>query len=275
MTLSLEDPKTAPRWRHFLRHAVEMAVAMFVGMELLAPVWAGVLGQALVTRPEVAALAAATDMTVAMTVWMLYRGHGRARVFEMAAAMYVPYLLVLIPFWLGLFPGEDVLMGGHALMLPAMAIAILIHRREYSLPHGSAHGDHRVHPLIGVLGHRAPTWIALAMTMGAWSGPTAPLSWVMLILPSAYLVFGVFRGSFHDRRMLAIQLAGFVFYLALAVVAVNVDHDTAVWVIAAAWGSHAVWDFLHHRADVVVPRWWSEWCGVVDFVIASTIVLFW
>ncbi|WP_181776357.1 hypothetical protein [Amycolatopsis pittospori] len=273
MTLSLEEPKTAPRWRHFLRHAVEMAVAMLVGMELLAPIWAAAFGKAL-DSPEMAAFVAATDMTVAMTVWMLYRGHGRARVLEMAAAMYVPYLLVLIPFWLGVFPGEDVLMGGHALMLPAMAIAMLIHRREYSLPHGSAHGDHRVHPLIGVLGRRAPTWIALAMSMGDWSDPAAPMPWLMLLLPSAYLIFGVIRGSFHDRRMLAIQIAGFFLYLALAVVAANVEPEAAVWVIAAGWGSHAVWDFVHHRLDAVAPRWWSEWCGVVDLVIAVAIVFF-
>ncbi|ANN15612.1 hypothetical protein SD37_08025 [Amycolatopsis orientalis] len=265
MTLSLEEPRTAPRWRYFARHAIEMAVAMFVGMELFAPLWPEAPGT------EVAALAAATDMTVAMTVWMLYRGHGRARVLEMAAAMYVPYLLLLVPHWSGLIPGEDVLMGGHALMLPAMAIAMLIHRQEYSLPHG----DHRAHPLVDVLGHRAPTWIALAMTMSAWSDPAAPLSWVMLILPAAYLFFGVIRGSFRDRRLLAIQVAGFAFYFALAVVAANADPEFARWVIAAAWGSHAVWDFAHHRADAVAPRWWSEWCGVVDLVVAVTIVVFW
>lgn len=269
------EPKTPPLWRHFLRHGIEMTVAMFVGMELFAPIWAGVLGQAFLARPDVAAFVAATDMTVAMTVWMRYRGHGWARVLEMAAAMYVPYLLALVPYWLGLFSGEAVLMAGHALMLPAMVIAMVIHRAEYSRPHGDAHSDHRVHPLIRVLGRRAPTWIALALTVENVADPSAPAPWAMLLLPSAYLFFGMIRGSFHDRRTLAIQLAGFVFYLALAVVAANIDPETAVWVIAAGWGSHAVWDFVHHRADAVAPRWWSEWCGVVDFVIAITIVLFW
>jgi hypothetical protein len=275
MTTSLDNPvapATAPRWRHFFRHAIEMAVAMLVGMELLAPVWAGVFGEALLARPEVAAFLAATGMTLAMTVWMRYRGHGRARVLEMAAAMYVPYLVALVPFWLGLFPGEDVLMAGHTLMLPAMAVAMLVHRAEYSRPHGHAH---RVHPLIGVLGRRAPTWIALAVTLDNWRDPSAPAPWALLLLPSAYLFFGMLRGSFHDRRTLAVQLAGFGCYLALAVVAANADPDVAVWIIAAGWGSHAVWDLVHHRADAVAPRWWSEWCGVVDFVIAITIVLFW
>ena len=45
--------------------------------------------------------------------------------------------------------------------------------------------------------------------------------------------------------------------------------------MAGAWGFHALWDFVHHRIDKVAPRWWSEWCGVVDLVIAVTILLYW
>jgi hypothetical protein len=59
----------------------------------------------------------------------------------------------------------------------------------------------------------------------------------------------------------------------LAVIASNAGPTAAAWVVAAAWGSHALWDLAHFRADAVVPRWWSEWCGVVDAVIAVTIVL--
>lgn len=263
MSTSVIETGTAPRWRHFFRHAAEMVVAMVVGMELLAPAWAW-LGD----RPDVGAFAAATDMTVAMTVWMLYRGHGRARIVEMAAAMYLPYLVLLVPFWLGHLPGENVLMGGHVLMLPAMAFAMLAHRDEYSRHHtGNAH------PLVRVLGHRAPTWIALAMVGDNWQSPSVPAPWTMLLLPFAYLFFGVVRGQFADRRMLAVQLAGFAFYLALALLAANVEWSA--WVIAAGWAIHAVWDFVHHRIDRVAPHWWSEWCGVVDLVIAATIVLFW
>ncbi len=46
-----------------------------------------------------AALVMATNMTVGMTVWMRYRAHGWPAVGEMAAAMYAPFLLLLIPVW--------------------------------------------------------------------------------------------------------------------------------------------------------------------------------
>ncbi|WP_020574648.1 hypothetical protein [Actinopolymorpha alba] len=277
MTLPLiAEPSAAPRWRHFFRHAVEMIVAMVVGMVLLAPIWNAVLtwlglDQAL-ERPDLAGLVAATDMTVAMTVWMLYRGHGRARIVEMGAAMFVPYLLLIVPYWLGIFPGEHILMGGHALMMPAMAVAMLAHRGKYARHH---HRPHAVHPVIGVLGHRAPTWIALAITLDNWHSPFVPPPWALLVLPAGYLFFGAVRGRLRDSRMLALQLAGLALYLVLAVIAANADPSTAALVIAAGWGFHSVWDFAHHRADAVVPRWWSEWCAVFDLVIAVTIVLFW
>ena len=153
-----------------------------------------------------------------MTVWMLYRGHGRARILEMAAAMYVPYLVLLVPFWLGVLPGSQVLMGGHLLMLPAMAVAMLVHRAEYSRPCLSA-----THPVIRELGSRAPTWIALAMTVDNWQDPSVPAPLVMLILPAAYLFFGVVRGQFRDRRMLAVQLGGLGLYLVLAVMALGAE----------------------------------------------------
>ncbi|HEX7745788.1 MAG TPA: hypothetical protein VF462_11070 [Micromonosporaceae bacterium] len=279
MTLSstvIAPPPTAPRWRHFFRHALEMVVAMTVGMVLLAPAWAAALDwtglSAALNRPDLVALIAATDMTVAMTVWMLYRGHGRARIVEMAAAMYLPYLVLIVPYWLGILPGEHIMMGGHVLMLPAMAVAMLAHRAEYTRHHG---GADVVHPLIGVLGHRWPTWLALTMSLDYWHDPTVPTPWLMLLLPSAYLFFGGIRGHLRDPRLLALQLAGLVLYLVLAVVAAYAEPATAAWIVAAGWGFHALWDLAHHRADVVAPRWWSEWCGVVDAVIAVTIVLLW
>lgn len=277
------EPTTEPRRRpvpRFLRHAVEMVVAMTVGMLLLDPIWAALLdrvglGSAL-DRPDLAALLAATDMTIAMTVWMRYRGHGAGRLVEMAAAMFVPYLVLIVPYWLGMLSGEAILMGGHTLMLPAMAmamaIAMLARRGEYARHHGGADA---AHPLIRVLGRRAATWIALAMTVDNWQDPSVPAPWVLLILPAAYLFFGVVRRQLRDPRVLAVQLAGLALYLGLAVIAANAEPTTATLVVAVGWASHAVWDLAHHRADLVAPRWWSEWCGVVDAVIAVGILLLW
>ena len=73
-----------PRWtrttaRHFIRHYLEMVAAMIVGMLVLGPVWSlglDALGApALLDRPELNALVMATNMTIAMSAWMRFRGH--------------------------------------------------------------------------------------------------------------------------------------------------------------------------------------------------------
>jgi hypothetical protein len=137
--MSLLNP-TTPR-AHFARHYVEMLLAMVVGMVALGPVWAAAaqaLGwTATLHRPEVAALVMATDMSVAMCAWMRYRGHRWPATLEMAAAMYVPFVLLFPPMWAGLLSTGAMMAGGHMLMLPAMAVAMLLRRHEYS-----GHGAH-------------------------------------------------------------------------------------------------------------------------------------
>jgi hypothetical protein len=118
-------------------HLGEMAIAMVVGMLLLGPLWdaAGTplgIGAAL-ARPEVAALVMATNMTVGMSVWMRYRGHHWRGVGEMAAAMYVPFLLLFVPYWAGLLDADGLLLGGHLLMVPAMVLVAMRHRRSTHL----------------------------------------------------------------------------------------------------------------------------------------------
>ncbi|ADB30773.1 hypothetical protein Kfla_1678 [Kribbella flavida DSM 17836] len=270
-------PRTTTKahpWRHFLRHAVEMFVAMGIGMVVLGPAWTAAfdLVGLRTDRPEPAAFAAATSMTVAMTIWMLYRGHGRRHAAEMGAAMYVPYLLLLVPYWLGAFPAEHVVDGGHLLMLPAMAVAMLARRAEYSQAHHLT--GHPTHPLINTLARRWPTWLALAMSMDSWFNPGVPDAWVMLVLPAAYLLIGGVRGRLRDPKMLTLQLAGLALYVVLAATAAGADPETAKWIVAGGWAFHALWDAAHHRANAVVPRGYAEWCIVVDLVVALTIVLF-
>ena len=89
----------------FVRHYLEMVVAMVLGMVLLGPLesallnplgWAAVRGV-----PQLEALIMASNMTVAMVVWMRHRGHGWATTNEMAAAMYLPFLVLFPLLWLG------------------------------------------------------------------------------------------------------------------------------------------------------------------------------
>jgi hypothetical protein len=146
-TVAVSDPAAAtPRFRnggamHFLRHLVEMALAMIVGMLLLGPVWEAIstrlAASDVLTRPDVSALVMATNMTAGMSVWMRHRGHSSVAIVEMGAAMYLPFLLVLVPFWAGALPGAVVPHAGHMLMVAAMVLAMLRRRDEYTQPHRS------------------------------------------------------------------------------------------------------------------------------------------
>src|SRR5689334_7542698 len=92
----------------FLRHYLEMVVAMVVGMVLLGPVWT-LAFPGLPDRPAALALVMATDMAVGMAAWTLVRGHGGRSTAEMCAAMYLPFLVLLVPYALGLADGAAVM----------------------------------------------------------------------------------------------------------------------------------------------------------------------
>jgi len=96
--------RTRTTTRRFVRHYLEMLVAMVVGMVALGPLWTLALDAAgapgLLDRPELNALVMATNMTLSMSAWMRHRGHGGRATAAMAAAMYVPFVVLFPPLWL-------------------------------------------------------------------------------------------------------------------------------------------------------------------------------
>jgi hypothetical protein len=122
--------------KKFALHFAEMVVAMAVGMVVLHPVWIFVLdavgGAGLMHNPYSGALIMATNMTVAMSAWMKFRGHRWRPIVEMGAAMYVPFLVLFAPLALGVIDKGALMLWGHLLMLPAMAAAMLLRPREYA-----------------------------------------------------------------------------------------------------------------------------------------------
>jgi hypothetical protein len=129
------DHRTAAHSRghhvwHFVRHYLEMVVAMLVGMYALGSlehlVWPGAAYGA-----DVGALVMATNMAIGMGAWMWFRGHSGRGIAEMSASMYLPFVLLLVPFWVGAISGGDLMTWGHVLMLPAMAAVMLLRPEEY------------------------------------------------------------------------------------------------------------------------------------------------
>ncbi|MGC4746274.1 hypothetical protein ACLQ28_11490 [Micromonospora sp. DT201] len=256
--------------RRLLRHLGEMALAMVAGMLLLGGLW-DAAGAALglagpLSRPDVAALVMATNMTIGMTVWMRYRAHHWRGVGAMAAAMYVPFLLLLVPLWAGLLDADALLLGGHLLMVPAMVLVAVRHRHDPPVAV-------RRHPAVVALAHRWPTGLAVLMTVELWVDPRVFSPWTMLVLPGGYLVIGMARRTLRRRRVLATQLGGLAVWVALTLVAVTVGGRAAAWLVALGWLAHAGWDLMDHRTAKVVPRGYAEWCAVFDAALAGTMIL--
>jgi hypothetical protein len=135
----------SPR-RHFVRHYVEMVVAMFLGMGVLGvPAgWAlsavGSSWSELNTdAPALMLLGMAITMTLPMVGWMRYRGHsGRANA-EMTASMLVPTAAVIGLLQAGIVEDIGVLLViEHVAMLLGMLGVMLLRPADYARHH--AHG---------------------------------------------------------------------------------------------------------------------------------------
>jgi hypothetical protein len=118
----------------FAGHFAEMVIAMIVGMVALGPLWS-LAWPGLDSYPAAETMVMATNMTIGMVLWMRIRRHAWRPIVEMSAAMYLPFLLLLVPYWLGAVSGGVLMMGGHTLMGPFMLAAMLLRRREYSGGH--------------------------------------------------------------------------------------------------------------------------------------------
>ncbi len=111
------------------RMFLEMLVAMAVGMVVVDPVWAwtfDALGRSgVLDRPDVHAMVMAADMSVAMVLWMRLRSGTWTGAGLMSASMFVPFVVLLVPFWAGVLSGDAMLVAGHVLMVPCMAFAVV------------------------------------------------------------------------------------------------------------------------------------------------------
>jgi hypothetical protein len=118
--------------KKFWWHYGEMVVAMLVGMVVLAPLTDLVFRGALFERADMSALVMATDMSIGMAVWMRVRKHSWPGIGQMVAAMYVPFVVLFVPFWAGVLSGGTMYLAGHVLMLPCMLAVMWLRRSEYT-----------------------------------------------------------------------------------------------------------------------------------------------
>ncbi len=77
----------------------------------------------------------ATSMVIGMSLWMWFRTCSRAAIVEMAAAMYLPFVVLLVPLWLGVISNGFLMLAGHLLTLVTMFLAMLYRRADYEAHH--------------------------------------------------------------------------------------------------------------------------------------------
>jgi hypothetical protein len=102
---------------------------------------------------------------------------------------------------------------------------------------------------------------------------TLDATWVFLGLAGVLLGYGLVRGAVRPAAGLPLQTAAMVAVGALAIVALTVSSTVGAYLVAAGLLGHAAWDLYHHRVNRVVPRSMSEFCGVLDTLLAVAIVV--
>ena len=126
-------------WAPFIRHYIEMVLAMAIGMVASMPLGALAFTAAgaphLLDHAEPMTLVMATGMALGMAAWMAYRRHGWRDIAEMTAAMYLPFIIFFPATLTGLMTGGVMMAAGHVLMLASMLAVMLWRRDHYGHPH--------------------------------------------------------------------------------------------------------------------------------------------
>jgi hypothetical protein len=142
---SSHHPTVETSMRRFFHHYLEMILVMLAAMAVLGGLVSlvfALLGHAsLLHYAGLRAFVMTANMTLGMTVWMRFRGHGWPTTLEMDVAMVLPIVLLIGPYLGGMLSGEALLGLMHALMLPFMFVAMLRRYGEYAQDH-QTHSAH-------------------------------------------------------------------------------------------------------------------------------------
>ncbi len=138
---------------NFAKHYVEMVLVMFAGMGIFAGVLAGTAaafgssyGEVRADAPAVILLGMGLGMTGAMVLWMAWRGHSWQANRAMALSMIVPTALTVVLLASNAMTDlGDLLTIEHTVMFPAMLVAMLLHRSEYTGGHGGHAPERTLH----------------------------------------------------------------------------------------------------------------------------------
>lgn len=129
--------------------------------------------------------------------------------------------------------------------------------------------------IVARTGRRALSWPLLIVAFAVIIGLRAagvPVVAVAVPLAAALLAWSAIGHAPHPGTM-RVQAWGLVGFAALALAGLAVDPDLGLYIVAAGWFLHGVWDFVHLKLDRAVSRTYAEWCGVVDVVTAAMLLM--
>jgi hypothetical protein len=124
-------------------------------------------------------------------------------------------------------------------------------------------------------GRRGLSWPTLAVVFALIVGLRAvdvSVPIVAVAVAAAALAWSAV-GHAPDPGTMRVQALGMVGFAALGLAGLAVDPDLGLYLVAAGWFFHGVWDFVHLKLDRAVSRSYAEWCGVLDVLTAAYLLL--
>jgi hypothetical protein len=116
----------------FVRHLLEMGLAMMVGMMVSATIFLSAVGmtaaQAMREHAVLFVILQAVGMTMAMVAWMRHRRHNWRSSSEMATAMIVPAVPLICLRLLDIISGP--ICGLYCLATTVAMVALMLYRRS-------------------------------------------------------------------------------------------------------------------------------------------------
>jgi hypothetical protein len=98
-------------------------------------------------------------------------------------------------------------------------------------------------------------------------------TWILLGSAGLFVAYGLLRGVVRPAGQLPLQTIAMIAFGGAAAVALLVNEVVGAYLVAAGLLAHAGWDAYHHWANKVVVRSMSEFCFVLDVLLAVAIVI--
>ena len=99
------------------------------------------------------------------------------------------------------------------------------------------------------------------------------MAWFVYGMTLIYVAWGSARGELRSRGALLTQSFAVLGFGAVALVALQVDLRLGALLMGATWLGHGLWDAYHFWRNRVLPRAWTEYCGVADLLVGVSFFL--